>query len=518
MLPLNNFQKTWKGLTLAQRFTLVAVPLAVLAGIVLVISVAGRPSYGVLFSNLAADDAGSVTEKLKEMKVDYRLADGGKAIEVPQDKVYDLRLSLASDGLPRGGSVGFELFDKTTFGATDFTQHLNYQRALQGELTRTINRLDGVIDSRVHVVIPEHRLFEDKEEPSTASIVLQLRPGYEPTQRQVTGIVHLISAAVEGLKPENVSVLDSAGNPLNTSGGDSPMLTDSQLQMQERYEGRLAQELQRVADEVLGAGKSAIRVSADLNWDQTDTTRETYRPAGSGGKNLPTEEQTSIEAYGKKGAGQAGITAAATAQIGPGGAEAGQYQNSQTTNKFVVNKIVEHQITAPGKVRRLSVAVLLDTSVTPDEQQGLKSAFAAAAGLDTDPVTAGGRGDRIELVPVKFDHSAETDAAKQADAAAQQGYRAEMLRDAAAVAVALIVSIVSLVLYRRMRAARYAPFEALITDSGPTAAIAGDTEAPRLAAAANSPARAPAIERLQQLASERPEQVARQLQTWIVEQ
>src|SRR5437762_2000442 len=152
---LTSLQKTWQSLPLAQRVALGGVVAAVFGGLLLVAQFASHPTYSVLFSNLEPEDAGAVTSKLRELKVDYQLSQGGRAIEVPADKVYDLRLSLATEGLPRGGSVGFKLFDKTNFSATDFTQHLNYRRALEGELTRTINRLDGVVDSRVHLAMPE---------------------------------------------------------------------------------------------------------------------------------------------------------------------------------------------------------------------------------------------------------------------------------------------------------------------------------------------------------------------------
>src|SRR5258708_271525 len=173
---LTSLQKIWGSLTLGQRLTLGGVLAVVFGGMLFVAQTASRPTYGVLFSNLEPEDAGAVTSKLREQKVDYRLSQAGRTIEVPEDKVYDLRLTMATEGFPRGGSVGFELFDKTNFTATDFTQHLNYRRALEGELTRTLSHLDGVLESRVHLAMPEKQLFEDKEEPVTASVVLHLRP------------------------------------------------------------------------------------------------------------------------------------------------------------------------------------------------------------------------------------------------------------------------------------------------------------------------------------------------------
>jgi flagellar M-ring protein FliF len=525
---LTSLQKMWENLSLAQRAALCGVLAGVFGAILLVAQMASRPSYGLLFANLEPEDAGAVTGKLRELKVDYRLSQAGRAIEVPSEKVYDLRLSLASEGLPRGGSSGFELFDKTSFGATDFTQHLNYQRALQGELTRTINRLDGVIESRVHLAMPEKQLFSDKEEPVTASVVLHLRPGYQPDERRIAGIVHLVSSAVEGLKPENVTVHDAQGELL--SGGDSsPMLTDSQIQLQERFERRLESELRRLAEQVVGPGKAAIQVSADLNWDQTELTSETFRPGGPNGRNVPIEEDTSTETYGSRvhrpASGVPGVSSnlnepvAAAATVSPVElGQPGQYRNTRAKNRYAVNRVVERRVTAPGKVRRLSIAVLLDQGVGLTHQRKLTSAFAAAAGLDLEPVSAGGRGDRIELLPMPFDKSRATEATRVAEGAARQNFRVELIRNIAAVAVVLLVVLASMLLMRRLRAAQQPALDTLVGEA--VGAIAPYTALQGQARPIQDPESLPALtptDRVRRLAAERPEEIARQLQTWIAE-
>lgn len=537
----NSFQATWRSLSPGQRVALVGVLAVVFGGLMIVAQMATRPTYSVLFSNLEPDDAGAVTGKLKELKVEYRLSDGGRVIEVPEDRVYDLRLTLATEGLPRGGSVGFELFDKPNFSATDFTQHLNYQRALQGELTRTINRLDGVLDSRIHLAIPEQRLFTEKEEPVTASVVLHLRPGYQLDEQRVAGIVHLVSSAVEGLKPGNVTVHDAQGELLS-GGGIKSLLTDNQIELQERYERRLESELRRLADQVLGPGRAAIRVSADLNWDETETTSETYRPGGPNGKNLPMEEQRTTETYGR-GAGQAprgvpGVTSnlnspavARAPELGARSADGGQYTNSHMDNRYAVSKVVERRVTPPGKVRRLSIAVLLDQKVTMVQQAALKNAFAAAAGLDLLPVSRGGRGDRIELLPMAFDKTATSEATRAADTAASQSFRIALFRNVAAVIVVILVMIASLLAARRLMAPQRQPFDALVAESVPLQPP-GSPGPPLSGLGAQGEAlldsdpmarlnRPPAGEQptgaIRQLAAERPDEVARQLQAWMAE-
>jgi flagellar M-ring protein FliF len=528
---MNSLEKTWAGLTVGQRLALAGVLAVVFGGIILIAQWAERPPYGVLFSNLEPQDAGAVTGKLRELKVDYHLSQGGRAIEVPADKVYDLRLSMASEGLPRGGSAGFELFDKTSFAATDFSQHLNYRRALEGELERTIRQLDGVTDTRVHLAIPEKQLFIDKEEPVTASVVLHMRPGYQVPERQVAGIVHLVSSAVEGLKPDNVTVHDAQGELLSASGGPGPQLTGGQVELQERYERRLESALQRLGDQVLGPGRSAIRVSAELNWDQMETTSETFRPSGPNGRNLPVQEQDTRESYAPRSARPASGIPGATSNLKPlsvtaNGDGNGQYTNTRADRHYAVSKVVQRRIEAPGKIRRLSIAVLLDQTIGTTQQQALKNAFAAAAGLEMDPVAEGGRGDRIELLPMKFDRSAETEATRAADTEAKRGLQSDLARNGAAVLIVVILAVASLLVGRRLLAARPEPFDALVGGPAPTLATAG-------AGTYSGPAGAGRIEsggstrhpgapasrsdRVRQLAAERPDEVARQLQSWMAE-
>lgn len=523
---LTSLQKTWGALSLGQRTVLAAVLAAVFGGMVLIAQTASKPTFALLYSNLEAEDAGAVTSKLRELKVDYHISQGGRAIEVPADKVYDLRATLATEGIPRGGIVGFERFDKTDFSATDFTQHLNFRRALEGELTRTINHLDGIIDSRVHLAMPEKQLFEDKEEPVTASVVLHLRPGYEPDDRRVAGIVRLVSSAVEGLKPQNVTIHDSQGELLSGGGNGSPR-TENQVQLQDQYERRLESELQHLVERVVGPGRSAIRVSAELNWDQDETTSETFHAGGENGRNLPTEEQSTRETLSPGSPRPRGIPGVvsnltlpgATASVAAGGS--GQYTNIHQTSRYAVNKTVEHRVVAPGKLKRLSVAVLLDQTITPAQQSALRTVLTAAAGLDTDPPSKGGRGDRLELSPMPFDKSGAVEETKAAETAARQGFQSELLKNGAAVLVMILVVVVSLIIGRKLLSPGAESLDAVVADP-PAQRLSGAADGDGGTYSARSPnpsqqRSATAADRLRQRAAERPDEVARQLQSWMTE-
>ena len=528
---LNQFRDNWNRVPLVQRIALIAILAVVFGGILVVALVSGRTSYSVLFSNLSPEDAGAVASRLREQKVEFRTAGEGKAIEVPADKVYELRNSLASEGIPRGGNVGFELFDKTTFGATDFTQHLNFQRALQGELTKTIQSNEGVVEARVHLAIPERPLFAEKEDPVKASVWLRLRPGYRLGDKQIAGIVHLVSSGVERLLPENVSVQDSSGNLLST-GGDSAALSDDQNEQQARYERRLTSELQGLADRVLGEGKAAIRVSAEMDWDQTQSTSETFKPGGDRGANLPVEEKTDTERYSRAQSNSLVTPGTLTNAVTPaGGASGGDYLKNQIEHRYAVNKTVEKRSTAPGRVKRLSVAVLLDTQLDAAKQQALKNALAAGAGLDMAPATAGGRGDKIELLAIPFDKSAEVLATKEAETASKQMLQTTMIRNGAAIFVVLVIAAFTMLLLRKPR---FAPareaLDATIGDDDETPALTGgdgaalgDAESgephpgdlPDGATPEDSPGSP--LGRVRLIAARQPEEVALMLQDWLQE-
>lgn len=445
---LSQFRENWNRVPLAQRIALIAILAVVFGGILLVALNSARPSYSVLFSNLSPEDAGAVSARLKEQKIEFRTVGEGKAIEVPSDKVYDLRNELASEGIPRGGNVGFEILDKSTFGSTDFREHTNYKRAVGGELAKTIQSIEGIVEARVQLAMPERPLFAEKEDPVKASVWIKLRPGYRLNEKKVAGIVHLVASGVERLLPENVTVSDSSGNMLS-AGDNAADQSDDQNEQQTRYERRLTQELQGLADRVLGEGKAAIRVSAEMDWDLTKSTSETFKPGGDRGANLPIEEKTNTERYSKAPTAQA-IPGIVTSGNANGGTQAnGDYQNNRIDRRYAVNKTVEQRSTAPGRIKRLSVAVILDTQLDAAKQQSLKTALAAGAGLDITPTTAGGRGDKIELLAIPFDKSAELLAAKEAETASKQTLQTTMIRNGAAIFVVLLVAGFTLLMLRK---------------------------------------------------------------------
>ncbi|HMK49944.1 MAG TPA: flagellar basal-body MS-ring/collar protein FliF, partial [Thermodesulfovibrionales bacterium] len=227
-MEFNQVAENIKALPNAKKGMLLAVIAMTVTAIILLVAWAQRPDYQVLYSNLSEEDAGMIMQKLKDLKIPYKAASGG--IMVPADKVYELRIQMASQGLPQGGSVGFELFDKANFTMTDFVQKLNYRRALQGELSRTIKSMSEIDQCRVHLAVPEKSLFAKEDDRPKASVLVKLRAGRSLSQNQIQGIVHLVSSSVEGLSPNDVSLVDQGGEMLTADANDSLNMTKDQLE------------------------------------------------------------------------------------------------------------------------------------------------------------------------------------------------------------------------------------------------------------------------------------------------
>ena len=345
---------------------IIAVGMAV-AGVVFFMSWIQQADYQVLFTNLAESDAGGIVQKLKELKVPYKLEAG--SIMVPADKVYDLRLQLAAQGLPHGGGVGFELFDKADFGSTDFVQKLNYRRALQGELSRTIMSLAEVEQCRIHLAIPEKSLFVQEGNNPSASVLVKLRAGRTLSSGQIQGIVHLVSSSIESLNPRDVTVVDSRGEMLTRpSGNDVAGLSSSQLEYQHNYEKDLESRVLAILEPVVGKSKIRAKVAAAIDFTKSEKTEEKFDPDGQ----VIRSEQKSVEKSTAGGSGGVPGTASnlpgrAAAQAG--GSQTGSQKQNETTN-YEISKVTSHTVNASGDVKKLSIAVLVDGTYA--EQDGAR--------------------------------------------------------------------------------------------------------------------------------------------------
>lgn len=361
----------------------------------------------LLYANLSANDAAGVTEWLKAQKIPYSLKDGGKSIWIPVDNIYQARLDLAANGLPSGGGVGFEIFDKQSFALTDYVQKVNYSRALQGELARTVSSLAPVESTRVHLAIPEKRLFKSQQQATTASVILSLVPGKSLNDEQVQGIVHLVAGSVGGLEPENVKVIDSNGMVLGSDDEKDRLLSTDMLAYQREVELRMQLRAQDLLDRTMGVDNALVRVTATIDFSQVEKTEELF----DGDDPVVRSEQINNESNTTNTSG--GVPGVES-NLGNdpsqnGSAGKASSRNARTTN-YEISKTVSRIINPVGTVTKLSVSVLVSdrTKVNPDTQEvetvvrtknelrTIQNMVSSAIGIDAD------RGDVINVTSMPF--------------------------------------------------------------------------------------------------------------------
>jgi flagellar M-ring protein FliF len=401
-------QGLWADRTASQRILIGGLAAAVIVSFALMIYWMNKPDYRVLMTNLYPEDASRIVAMLQGQKESYKLEDNGRTIKVPADRVYELRLKVAGEGNLHGQGIGFEIFDEVQIGQTDFVQHVNYQRALQGELARTITEFPLVDKARVHLVIPQKSLFIEDQIAPSASIVLQLKGDGKLEPDEVTGIVNLVSMAVEGLEPKNITVTDMKGHPLYTPEDETSGLamSNAQLLYKADVEGKLQRRILELLGPAVGPDKVIARVNADLDFSQRTVRKETYDPDGSVVRSETRNEETTQGAASLAGGEPDvnfrgdGFTGTQTTQDST--------RESRTTN-FEINRQEENIITPVGELKRLTVAVIVDGTWETDadgnavyaprsaeEINRIRTLIENAVGFDSQ------RGDTIEVSNISF--------------------------------------------------------------------------------------------------------------------
>jgi len=336
----------WKGLSNSRKATFAASSVLVLIISIFLGNVLLKANYQILYRNLDTTEAGQIVDHLTENKIPYQLSQGGTTILVSGRDIQKVRLELAASGLPKSGQVGYEIFDQTNLGMTDFLQKVNYRRALEGELAKTITHLNEIKSARVHLVIPEPRLFkEDKIEP-TASIVLHLNRSMPLSPKQVEGIIYLVATSVEGLSAENITILDSSGRLLSNrqSSDKLVMLSSNQLEMKKNVESYLEDKAQSMLDAVLGRNRSIVRVSTILNFDQVERTVESYDPDNIAVRSEESTEEKQSESDATN----------------PDQKKDMSNSKKNTIRNYEVNKTIEHLVDQVGNIEKLHVSVSID--------------------------------------------------------------------------------------------------------------------------------------------------------------
>ncbi len=459
---MDQAKKLLLALTPRQLMTIAIVAIAVVGGVMGLSRWERESGLRPLYSGLAPEDANAIVQKLHEGGVDYKITNNGTELLAPEDKVPELRLEMAGLGLPKTGRIGFEIFDKTNFGITDFAEHVNYRRALEGELERSIMAISDVRQARVHVTLPKDSVFTDAREPAKASVLVGLRPGTRLSSPNVIAIENLISSAVEGLAPESVSVVDMSGNllsrPRREGPADGTQITEAVLEYRQAVEHDLAAKINSTLEPLLGVDKFRTGVSADIDMTSGEQSEETFDPSKSvmtssqkmedssgttrtspgipgTAANLPPQQTVASNAAQQQPA-PAATPPAQPGQPGQPGQPAGTPStaqptpprtggNSTTTSRrsesitYQSSRITKHLKLPQGTVKRLSIAVLVDQGsrmegqgaqahrvVIPPDTEKLKAIQALVGtlvGLDAT------RGDQLTVEALPFDNSMNLD-------------------------------------------------------------------------------------------------------------
>lgn len=462
-----------KGFSAAQRTIAILVVAALVLGGIALASWLGKASYAPLFTGLAAADAASVTDQLTTDGVPYQLTDGGATILVPQGSVYSERLKAAANGLPSSNEGGYSLLDQMGVTSSEFQQNVTYKRAIEGELAKTIQAMDGVQTASVQLAIPEKTVFVSEEKDPTASVFIATKNGAQLSSDQVQAIVHLTSAAVEGMQPTDVSVVDSKGQTLSAVGtGAAGSGTDQAAD----YDQATSKKIQDLLDTTLGAGNATVVVSATMNQNTGTKTSESYAAPTSGPVAL--NESSTTEQYGAgSGAGGAG----ATGVLGPdniavpnGTASSGtgnDYKNESATKNNAVDHTTETTQIPAGALENQSISVALNSkaaSVQNANLQSINDLVSRAAGVDTN------RGDKVAVAMMDFDTTAAAQAAAALKAQQQADQQASLwatIRTAGIVIGSLLALIA--IMWVIARRARRQEREAV--DLGELDAFAGET-------------------------------------------
>lgn len=511
----------WSALTRPRKALIGGGSLIVLIGLIFLGQWLADANYAPLFSDLSTEQAGGVIDQLDEMNVSYKVAGDGDTILVPGDVLYKTRLQLASSGILEGTNKGFELFDETQLGTTDFERRLNYQRALQEELRRTIGYLEEVEAARVHLVLPEESLFIEEELPASASIVVDLKPLAELKPEQVKGIIYLVSTSVKNLPPENVNVIDTTGKILSegviqTEETQLGMVNTRRAEMKREFEDSLEKRVGKMLEKILGPNKAVVMITADLNFDQRQVTRIEYGEDGVV-RSEELVEKSSVST------GDAGGIPGSTTNIGTYGTVQGGSQSSQTethqTRNYEIDELQETTVYAPGQLNSLSTSVAVDGELSAEDIEQIQSIVEAGVGYQPE------RGDQIAVVSRSFDKTA----VEQAKAQMEEEQAAQMQREqfkryvmiGAAGLVLLIAGVLAFIFIRRRRRSPAGSKEKelyAIPLSQMEAMQEEMDKTPERLLSEEERKRKRNFDKIKEIASEKPDEAAALVRAWLTEE
>lgn len=510
----------WGALAGPSRRLIIGAVVIFVVGLFLLMRLSGSTDYATLASGASAQDAAAITKELQAAGIPYRTQDGGATVQVPSGRLDQARLDLASSNLLEGGggTVGWDIFDRQGFGATDFTQRINLVRAMEGELSRTIAKLEQVQTATVRIAMPQQRLFTSDAKPTTASVLLALRPGATLEPQQVTGVTRLVAMAVPGLDAKNVTVTDTQGNILQGSDGDGGAATaaNTRMAIEASYERSTQSRLDAMLAGILGPGKAVTQVDAVLNLDRTTSEAESFDPESAVVLNEDSTRENLRSQGGGSGAA-AGATANTPGNTFPattGGNGTTNYTKNSEKRQNGVNRTRTSTERVPGTIESQSISVQISDEVPAATVGQIQDAVEKAVGFEQER-------DQISVQRVTFAEGAlAPQQAAAADAAAEESGPAPALNimniaktAGAAVGVLLILLMARRALRRRQSELERALPELLQRGPVPVAALTSGSDQPRLEGQTKSP-----VERqMEDLALRKPDDMAKLVRAWLVQ-
>ncbi|NKX49978.1 flagellar M-ring protein FliF, partial [Arthrobacter deserti] len=430
-----------RGFSLAQRTIALIGIAALVLGTVALVSWLSRPAYSPLFSGLEAADANSIVEQLRADGVPYELANGGSTILVPEEKVYDERLKAGAARLPSSTAQGYSLLDDMGMTSSEFQQSVTYKRALEGELGATLSAMQGVKTASVRLAIPEETVFSKEKADPTASVFIETENGMQLSADQVQAMVHLTSASIDGLAPDNVAVADASGKVPSAVGVGATGTAGKQAS---DYEERVRTSVQSMLDQVVGPGNASVVVAADMSYETAERVEETFTTP----EDAPAlNESTTSEEYTGSGAGSSGVLGPDNIAVPSDAGGDGTFSSESTTRNNAVNKVTENRTIPAGVLSGQTVSVAVDQQAAAGvDMANLSSLVSTAAGIDAD------RGDQVTVEVMPFNtagaqEAAEALAAAQAEEAAKR--QAELIRTLIIVGGIVLLAIIGLLAYAR---------------------------------------------------------------------
>ncbi len=504
---LEKIKDFYEKLDKRQRVLLVVGTGITLAVFILLTSLATRTSYGVLYAELDTAEAGTIAQKLKEENVDFKLENGGTTILVSKSEIYDLRLQLATQGLPQSGGIGYELFDKNNIGMTDFLQKINYKRALEGELARTITTIAKIKAARVHLVIPEERLFDKDQKEPTASVTTKLKPGLRLSQGETSAIANLVAASVEGLSPDNITIVDSYGRILSQPQESKSLLakTSNQIDLQNKIEQYYKNKIESILENVIGSDRAAVQVSAELNFDQVERTAEQYDPDNSV---IVSQEKNT--------------------QTGEGGNGKVPQKTESLVSNYESDRVVEHIVREVGNIKRLSVAVMVDGKyeIPAGSPEGTEPQYVPLNATELAQIenivknTVGYsdvRQDNVVVENMSFDRSLITAEAESLSKMERQLFWENWITRIIYGCILILTALGLRKFYKSIK-----PIFASKSNSGPlfaldTPSAAGSSDPLNFEVSSDTASSARLQQTISNLSKERPNDAAKLLKAWLIE-